>query len=659
MSVYIDEPGSFALVSVTVDVIVLRWNNLADGVTPKVQVQIAGGGWSTLTAEFTEPDESTDSALLHITGLMANTAYDVRIRGESAEGNSAWVTLTHVLTLPPAPANLTATPTTYESGLLTWDALPGCTYMVYRDSQILSSGIVDAQFPEAYWQDPETYFVVAVNGSGEGAPASVASAYGAGIVPSFVTPPTVSVSRSDLFTANDGSYAGDPLPQHDSWQWRLYDGGGSLIDDMTWAMSPDFTITFHMNGCTLRVLEGCYNMLSYAYAESADSPMVALEVPTPTNFALTGYTDTTLSLAWDSLGDRVTYRAQWVESSGSFSAPLGDLYDLTEVTLMLETLTPGTSYDLRVRAETPSRNSEWATLPIRSTQLSAPQNLQVTSTTTEMLALAWDALAPGISAQLQWQVYGHSWDPLLGSATSTLNYYYVTSLSSNTAYAIRIRTVADGRLSSEWLTVDGQSTLAPMPSGFTATGDTNGITLSVSGRPANCRLAVWRGDNGTFSSASLIADDVDADSYLDAPGAPGTEYYYFVQYKNSGGYSDATEGMPASQQAAVSNTVPPTIARTDGDYNAPPEGTQLTITDLGSWSGYPDPAFDHAQWQRLVDSTYVDISGATDSSYTVTTDDAGFYITCNVYFSNTSGAVSTQSNVIMTAFTMPDGGGDA
>lgn len=92
--------------------------------------------------------------------------------------------------------------------------------------------------------------------------------------------------------------------------------------------------------------------------------------------------------------------------------------------------------------------------------------------------------------------------------------------------------------------------------------------------------------------------------------------------------------------AAPSNTSAPVVTPSSGSV-----GTSFSTTN-GSWNGYPTPTFSY-QWQFFdneITQTYVDISGATSSSYTATGSVAGTNIRCIVTATNSQGSASAASN---------------
>jgi lysophospholipase L1-like esterase len=144
----------------------------------RTQVQAAGGDWSSTLVN------TTGASPRSITGRDANTEYDVRVRSENVTGNSAWVEVAGVLTLPAAPTGLAATPGDEEVELL-WDDVGGLTYKVYRNTAnttvgatLVTSGAAGPGYVDSGLTNdtPYYYFIKATNATGDSAFSAVATA---------------------------------------------------------------------------------------------------------------------------------------------------------------------------------------------------------------------------------------------------------------------------------------------------------------------------------------------------------------------------------------------------------------------------------------------------------------------------------------------------
>jgi hypothetical protein len=97
----------------------------------------------------------------------------------------------------------------------------------------------------------------------------------------------------------------------------------------------------------------------------------------------------------------------------------------------------------------------------------------------------------------------------------------------------------------------------------------------------------------------------------------------------------------AAVSSAPVNTADPTI---QGD---PVDGEVLVETDRGTWDNLLTTTTFARQWQRaLPGGTFVDIAGATGTSYTVTQADSGYNIIERVRATTVNGTGTAFSNVI-------------
>ena len=130
---------------------------------------------------------------------------------------------------------------------------------------------------------------------------------------------------------------------------------------------------------------------------------------------------------------------------------------------------------------------------------------------------------------------------------------------------------------------------------------------------------------------------------------PGTEYNIRVIATNSVGDSEPsneiTYTMPATAQQSLSNTPAEGAPRIDG---TPETGRTLTAdtTGITDADGLEDAVF---QYRWLADGA--EITGATGSTYTLTSDDEGRAITVRVDFTDDAGNEEslTSASVVVTA----------
>ena len=171
---------------------------------------------------------------------------------------------------------------------------------------------------------------------------------------------------------------------------------------------------------------------------------------------------------------------------------------------------------------------------------------------------------------------------------------------------------------------------------------------AVEGETLTGTNGTWEGDELSFTRSWQRSDGLGG--YDDIPGATATTYTLTsddvghtirlsVTASNTNhsetAFSDPTDTVAAAPPEPPDNIVPPTISG-----NAV-EGQTLSSTD-GSWDG-EELTFER-RWQRADGlGGYVDIPGATTTTYTLTTEDVGHPIRLRVTASNTGGTETASS----------------
>ncbi len=173
------------------------------------------------------------------------------------------------------------------------------------------------------------------------------------------------------------------------------------------------------------------------------------------------------------------------------------------------------------------------------------------------------------------------------------------------------------------------NSVLPVITGTLTTGNTLSCSTGTwSEYPVGTKTYQWKRSGVSISGATsasylLIAPDADQTITCD------------VTSTNASGAATASAigvgpivGVPAAPSVATGNSIA-------GNIN---EGFVLTLT-RAVWSGYPDPTVT-IQWKRDGSS----IGGATATTYTTVSADAGKTITCTETATNASGSANTTSN---------------
>jgi hypothetical protein len=116
-------------------------------------------------------------------------------------------------------------------------------------------------------------------------------------------------------------------------------------------------------------------------------------------------------------------------------------------------------------------------------------------------------------------------------------------------------------------------------------------------------------------------------------------------------YCPDTDGVAVLTYGTNAITATIVTAPTDGSDSpvisgTPSIGGSLTVTSPGSWSAYPAPITYSYQWVACTDTVCSDISGATNSSFSPTSAQAGDSIGVAVTATNTVGSTVDYSNLL-------------
>ncbi len=223
----------------------------------------------------------------------------------------------------------------------------------------------------------------------------------------------------------------------------------------------------------------------------------------------------------------------------------------------------------------------------------------------------------GATANYQWMSSGSAGGPYTNITGATESHYTLTS--NDYGKYIKVAATGYGYYSSSVTSDFSGPVLACPLSGVTTSGIASvGNTLSVASVLPSGATATYQWMRSSDGS-TWTATGVTASSYTLQAGDYG--YYIKVVATGSGGYTGSVGSSPVRvSAAAITGTVLITGAPAAGNALA----AVNNLTPSGATVTY--------QWMRSTSSggAYVDISGATDSSYIVKTVDEGYYIKLKV-----------------------------
>ena len=316
-------------------------------------------------------------------------------------------------------------------------------------------------------------------------------------------------------------------------------------------------------------------------------------------------------------------------------------------------------------------------------QLNAPSNISAPTVTptsgtagsTQFSSTtgSWSGVDLTYSFQWRYLDQGTTWLAIPGATLSTYtppsNYVSIYG-SSLRCYVTASNGAGSVTANSNTVTVNAPAvapsntsapTLSPT-SLFVGTQLTAGIGTWSGTTPITYDLRIYRGTQNVAIFETLVASTTTTNAattlnytITQADYDSGQRYFRtFVNATNSAGSSGFVAGQERGpiQISAPVNTAAPSVTPSSGTAGV----TQFSST-TGSWSNSPTSyAY---QWQYLDQgTTYLNISGATSSTYTPPSNYVSLYgssLRCRVTATNAGGSASANSNVV----TVSAGGGTA
>ncbi|MGG1678415.1 glycosyl hydrolase family 18 protein [Neobacillus sp. NRS-1170] len=271
---------------------------------------------------------------------------------------------------------------------------------------------------------------------------------------------------------------------------------------------------------------------------------------TPANIRLTGKTDQTISLAWDSSSDNIGVTEYEIYNG------LVRIGTSTSNSVTLKDLNPGKSFNLTVKARDRAWNFSAASNTVQVTTdaskdtipPSIPANLKVTDITDTTMKLEWDAAKDNydnISPNTTYQIYNGS--TLL--ATSSGLRTTVRSLNANTAYTLTVKakdaagniSAASQSVTASTGTLDTAAPQAPVNLHSPASTDKT-ITLKWSEPADNYGVTSY-----TIYQNKVKIMDTASPNFVIGGLLPNTKYSFYVTAKDAkGNVSPASPEITAS-----------------------------------------------------------------------------------------------------------------
>jgi fibronectin type 3 domain-containing protein len=430
------------------------------------------------------------------TGLSAGTTYYYKVstvNGDRESEKSAYVS---ALTIPSAPAGVSAVTASSSSIRVRWTATTGVdSYRIYRSdtsggtySQLgtsTTSPYTDTALPvnSNYY-----YKVSALNSSGE----STQSGYVLGTT-TLSAPTGLSVSAQTVssLTVNWSPVSG--ASSYKIYRSAAFDGTYSLIGNSAAASYTD---------------TGLSSGTSYYYkvsavdngVESAHSVSVSgtTRLPVPTGLSVSSATGNSIAVQWSSVPGASSYKIYRSARADSTSYPYNQIGTSTTASYTDTGLSASTTYYYKVAAVSGVGESDKSGYVSALTAPSIPTSVSATTASSSSIRVSWSTTTGAESYKIYRSTASGGTYSLIGTTSSS--YYTNTGLSANATYYYKVSA----------LNSSGESAQSGFVSGTTILSAPTGLSWFY---------------NGYYQSGSTIYYEVEF-YWNSVPGASSYRLYY-------------------------------------------------------------------------------------------------------------------------------------
>ncbi|MDX1683872.1 MAG: fibronectin type III domain-containing protein [Saprospiraceae bacterium] len=261
---------------------------------------------------------------------------------------------------------------------------------------------------------------------------------------------------------------------------------------------------------------------------------------TPTGLSVSGITQTSATVSWNSVSGANTYDLEYKVNTGTSWTRVST----SSTSYNLTGLSPGTTYDVRVRAVCSGSTSNWSGIVTFTTDAGScniPSGLSISNISSSSADASWNSVSGANSYDLQHRVSPNgSW--VTNNTTSTS--YSLSGLSSSTTYDVRVRSVCSGS-TSNWSSIVSFTTDAPSSycssSGSSCSREwIRRVRQGSIDRSSGC-------DNGYYDGTHLSTDITKGAYnliYIAAGRTGGSRRFYWrvwIDLNHNGSFNDAGE----------------------------------------------------------------------------------------------------------------------
>jgi len=317
---------------------------------------------------------------------------------------------------------------------------------------------------------------------------------------------------------------------------------------------------------------------------------------------------------------------QWNLNGAPIAGATSSNYTISNV----QSSSNGAQYTVKVTNSVGNVTSSVATLTVNSapTITTQPANLTVTAGSSAMFTVT---ATGNPTPTYQWNLNG---TPIAGATGASYSISNVQSSSNGAQYTVKVtNSVGSVTSSVATLTVNSAPTITSQPANLTvAAGSSAMFSVTATGNPAPTYQ--WK------LSGTPIAGATGASYSISNVQSSSNGAQYTVTVTNSVSSITSTAATLTVTSSATITTQPANVTVV--------AGTAATFSVVAT--GNPTPTY---QWQRNIGGTFTNISGATSTSYTVSSPAAADDLSqFQVVVTNSGGSVTSQPAVLAVNHTL-------
>ena len=194
---------------------------------------------------------------------------------------------------------------------------------------------------------------------------------------------------------------------------------------------------------------------SFTYGEVEDYTLniqdaVVEPCDAPTGLAASNPTTSSIDVSWNAVGNANTYTLQHRVSGGAWNSQT-----VSGTSTTVSGLNDNTTYEFRIASDCDNETSEYSSMVSATTEeevippCETPINLQSSNITTSSFTVTWNAVSGASGYIVEFRVAGGSWS----STTTASNSIDLTGGAANTTYELRVKSDCGSGLESEFSAV--------------------------------------------------------------------------------------------------------------------------------------------------------------------------------------------------------------